>query len=120
LHLQTDRTRNAKDVLDAKLKKADLHEIASSADHLTSSKQSSLLALLKKHEDLFDGMLGTFTGKPCDVKLKDDVEPHHAGPFPVPKTHKLMLKSESDRSCALNMLKRVNRFQRGATNICSS
>jgi hypothetical protein len=39
------------DILDAKCKKADLHKIASSADHLTNSEQSSLLALLKKCKD---------------------------------------------------------------------
>jgi hypothetical protein len=82
--------------------------------HLTTSEQQKLLALLKKHEDLFDGTLGTFTGAPCDIKLKDNVEPHHARPFPVPKIHELTLKSELDRSCELNVLKRVNRSQWGA------
>jgi hypothetical protein len=52
------------DILDAKHKKADLNKIASSADHLTNSEQSSLLALLKKHQDLFHGAFGTFTSKP--------------------------------------------------------
>jgi hypothetical protein len=102
------------DILDAKHKKADLNQIASSANHLTNSEQSSLLALLKKYEDLFDGTLGAFTGTPYDVKLKENVEPHHARPFPVPKTHELTLKSELDGSCALYVLKRVNRSQWGA------
>jgi hypothetical protein len=62
---------------------------------------------------LFDGTLGTFTGAPHDIKLKDNVEPHHARPFPVPKTHELTLKSELDRLCELNVLKRVNRSQWG-------
>jgi hypothetical protein len=53
------------DILDAKHKKADLNEIASGADHLTNSKQSSLLALLKKHKDLFDGVPGTFESVVC-------------------------------------------------------
>jgi hypothetical protein len=52
------------DILDAKHKKADLNKIASSADHLTNSEQSSLLALLKKYQDLFHGAFGTFTSKP--------------------------------------------------------
>jgi hypothetical protein len=101
-------------ILDAKYSKADLTEVVDSADHLTSGEQGKLLALLKKYEDLFDGTLGTFTGAPCDIKLKDDVEPHHARPFPVPKIHELTLKSELDRSCELNVLKRVNRSQWGA------
>jgi hypothetical protein len=100
--------------LDAECSEADLNEVAESADHLTTSEQQKPLALLKKYEDLFDGTLGTFTGAPCDVKLKDNVEPHHARPFPVPKIHELTLKSELDRLCKLNVLKRVNRFQLGA------
>ncbi len=102
------------EILDAKYSKADLNEVAQSADHLTTSEQQKLLALLKKYEDLFDGTLGTFTGAPYDIKLKDNVEPHHARPFPVPKIHELTLKSELDRLCELNVLKRVNRSQWGA------
>jgi predicted aspartyl protease len=37
------------DILDAKYKKANLSEIAESADHLTNSEQQSLLRLLKKY-----------------------------------------------------------------------
>jgi hypothetical protein len=67
-------------LLDAKYKKANLDEIAANADHLTNSEQQSLhvLKLLKKYEDLFDGMLGTFTSTLYDIKLRDNVEPHHA------------------------------------------
>jgi hypothetical protein len=96
------------EILDAKYSKADLNEVAESADHLTAGEQQKPLALLKKHEDLFDGTLGTFIGAPHDVKLKDNVEPHHARPFPVPKIHEPTLKSELDRLCELNVLKRVN------------
>jgi hypothetical protein len=67
------------EILDAIYSKADLNEVAESADHdLTTSEQQKLLALLKKYEHLFDDTLGTFTGAPHDVKLKDNVEPHHA------------------------------------------
>jgi hypothetical protein len=59
-------------------------------------------------------MLGTFTGKPHNVKLKDNVKPHHAWPFPVPKIDKLTLKSNLDCLCALNALKRASGSQWGA------
>ena len=101
-------------ILNAKYKKVNLDEIAANADHLTNSEQESQLKLLKKYEDLFDGTLGTFTGTPYDIKLKDNVEPHHARTFPVPKIHELTLKSELDCSCELNILKRVNRSEWGA------
>jgi hypothetical protein len=93
------------EILVAKYSKADPNEVEESADHLTTSEQQKPLALLKKCEDLFDGTLDTFTGAPCDIKLKDNVEPHHARPFPVPKIHELTLKSELDRLCELNVLK---------------
>ena len=99
------------DILDPKFKKANLDEIAANADRLTNSEQESLLKLLKKYEDLFDGTLGMLTSTPYHIKLKDNVEPHHARPFSVPKIHELTLKSELDRLCELNVLKRVNRSQ---------
>jgi hypothetical protein len=101
-------------ILDAKYKEANLDEIAANADHLTDCEQQSLLKVLKKYQDLFDGTLGTFTGTPYDIKLKDNVKPHHAQPFPVPKIHELTLKSELDHFCELNVLKQVNRSQWGA------
>jgi hypothetical protein len=102
------------DILDAKYKKANLPDIGEKADHLTNSEQKMLLKLLRKYKDLFNGMLGTFTGKPYNVQLKDIVEPHHARPFPMPKIHELTLKSELDCLCKLGVLKRVNRSQWGA------
>ena len=61
-----------------KIYKANLDEIATNADCLTNSEQQSLLKLLKKYEDLFDGTFSTFTSTPYNIKLKDNVEPHHA------------------------------------------
>jgi hypothetical protein len=57
------------DILDAKYNKANLEEISKSADHLTNSEHKSLLKLLKKYEDCFDGMLGTFTALGTKITL---------------------------------------------------
>jgi transposase InsO family protein len=102
------------DILDAKYTKANLEEVVKNATHLTNQEREELYKLLKKNEDLFDGTLGTFTGDPYDIQLKENVEPHHSRPFPVPKIHELTLKSELDRLCNLGVLKRVNRSQWGA------
>ncbi len=102
------------DILDAKYAKADLRKVVDAAVHLTNDEQESLYTLLKKYEDLFDGTLGEFTGKPYDIKLKDNIEPFHSRPFPVPRIHEFTLKSELDRLCSLGVLKRVNRAQCGA------
>ena len=103
--------RSMTDILDAKYQKANLEKIVEKADHLTKPERESLFKLLKKYEELFDGTLGHFTGKPYNIKMKDNVEPYHARPFPVPKIHELTLKSELDRLCGLGVLKRVNRSQ---------
>ena len=46
---------------------------------------------------MFDGNLGTWHGKPYDIKLKLDAEPYHGKPFHVPRIHELTSKQELDR-----------------------
>ena len=81
-----------------KYKKANLKKIASNATHLTNREQKALYNLLDNYEDLFDNTLGTWNGTPYDIKLKKDAEPSHAGPFPVPKIHKLKCPNYSQAS----------------------
>jgi hypothetical protein len=102
------------DILDAKYTKANLEEIVKAADHLNYTERDELYKLLKKYEDLFDGTLGTFTGTPYDIKLKENVEPFHTRASPVPKIHELTFKSEIDRLVSLGVLKKVNISQWGA------
>ena len=41
---------------------------------------------------MFDGALGNYTGSTYKIKLKENVKPYHAKPFPIPKVHKPTLK----------------------------
>jgi hypothetical protein len=102
------------DILDAKYKKANLKKVVDAAMHLSNKECNDLYNLLKKHEDLFDGMLGTFTRKPYNIKLKDNMELFHTRPFPVPRIYKFTFKSELDQLCSLGVLKKVNGSQWGA------
>ena len=63
---------------------------------------------------MFYFILGTWHGKPNDIKLKPDVEPYHGKPFPVPHIHELTFKKELDRHKSLKFIKKVNRSQWGA------
>ena len=85
-----------KRILDAKYSKADIKTIAESSTHLDPQERNELYTLLKKYENLFDGNLGTWHGKPYDIKLKPDAEPYHGKPFPVPYIHELTFKQEFD------------------------
>ena len=44
-----------------------------------------LYNVLKQFEDLFDGTLGKWTGKPYDIELKPGVKPYYGRPYPIPK-----------------------------------
>ena len=46
---------------------------------------------------MIDGNLGTWHGKPYDIKLKIDAEPYHGKLFTVPLIHELTFKQELDQ-----------------------
>ena len=86
-----------KRILDAKYSKADIKSIAESYTHIDPQERNDLYRLLKKYESLFDGNIGTWHGKPYDIKLKPDGEQYNRKPFPVPRIHELTFKQELDR-----------------------
>ena len=73
-----------------------------------------LLQLLKAYEDLFDGTLGLWTGKPYNIKLKDDVNSYHGRPYKVPHAYEDKLRVEVQRLCKIGVLKKVNDSEWGA------
>ena len=87
-------TKRMKRVLDAKYSKADIKTIVEISTHLDPQERNQLYTLLKKYECLFYGNLGTWHGKPYDIKLKPDAEPYHGKPFLVPRIHELTFKQE--------------------------
>ena len=79
-------TKRMKRIVDAKYSKDDIKTIAESSTQLDPQERNELYTLLNKYESLFDGNLGTWHGKPYDIKLKPDVEPYNGKPFPC-STH---------------------------------
>ena len=63
---------------------------------------------------MFHGNLGTWHGKPYDIKLKPDAEPYHGKPFPVPLIHELTFNQELDQLEYLKVINKVNLPQWGA------
>ena len=85
-----------KRTLDTKYTKSNLKTIAESSTHLDPQERNKLSTLLNNDECLFDGNLGTWHGKPYDIKLKPYAEPYHGKTFPVPRIHELAFKQELD------------------------
>ena len=77
--------------------KADIKTIPESSTHIDLQERNELYKLLKKYESLFDGNIGTWHGKPYDIKLKPDAEPYNGKPFPFPRIHELTFKQELDQ-----------------------
>ena len=63
---------------------------------------------------MFGANLGTWYGKPYDIKLKSDKEPYHGKHFLVPCIHERTFKQELDQLEALKVIKKVNCSQWGS------
>jgi hypothetical protein len=107
---EPESTRNATkhmvEILDAKYDKADLPSIVkNNCVHLSMPHGNSLLALLLKYEELFDGMLEDWKLPPVSIELKEGAKPCHGRPYPIPKIHKATLMKEIDCLIAIGVLK---------------
>ena len=80
------KTNRTKRILDATYSKADLKTIAEISTHIDPQKRNELYTLLEKYKYLFDGNIGTWRGKPYNIKLKTYAEPYHGTTFPC-STH---------------------------------
>ncbi len=91
--------------MDAKYAKADLPAIVrDNCKHLSPSERESLLSLLLKFEQLFDGTLGEWTLPPVSIQLKEGVKPFHGRPYLIPKVHKATLMKEIDRLVSIGVM----------------
>ncbi len=99
-------TKHIVEILDAKYDKADLPSIVKkNCMHLSTSHCNSLLALLLKFEELFDGMLRDWKLPPVSFELKEGAKPYHGRPYPIPKIHNATLMKEIDCLISIGVLK---------------
>ena len=72
--------------------------------------------MFKKYEPLFDGSLGHWRAKSVDIELKENAQPFHARPYPIPKSLEIKIKLEIERLIQAGALKKVNHSEWGAPN----
>ena len=115
IHLQNDplseEVKRIQDILDVKYAPADLTQTVDRCSNLTMPEKGDLHQLLARHEDLFDGTLGTWNTEPVDIELKPDATPYHAKPYPVPHSQEKKLREEIQRLVNLGVLCKVNRSE---------
>ena len=110
-HLEPDSTRDSTkrtvEILDASYENANLAEfLDKTCGHLSSIQRNSMLKLLTKYEELFDGTLGDFDTDPVSLELKKDASAYHGRPYPIPHSQLKVFKKEVERLCELGVLKR--------------
>ena len=110
-NLQMDDVERMSKILDAKYSPADLDKLVNDVSTINETEQKQLLLLLRKHEQLFDGTLGQWQGKPYHINLKEGAQPYHSKPYPVPKAYEETLKKEIERLVEIGVLKKVNRSE---------
>ena len=102
-----EATKRAVTILDAKYKKADLPAMVSdNCNHLDSSQQAKLLALLEKNDELFDDTLGDFQTDPVRFDLRLGAKPYNDRPFPVPHSRMAVFKKKVERQVDIGVQKR--------------
>jgi hypothetical protein len=98
-------------ILDAKYSKADIKKVAAETKGLTTEQSQKLEAILRRHESLFDGTLGTWKDTEYHIELKPDAQPSHAKPYSVPQAYEETFRREVDQLCEVGVLKKVNRLE---------
>ncbi len=84
--LEAEADRISK-ILDAKYRPADITEVCKDTLHLSDSEKQLLEQLLREYEDLFDGTLGEWKGRPHHIQLKEGATPYHGRAYPAPKAY---------------------------------
>ena len=65
-------------------KKANLKDVVNTSKNLTTEQQEKLYSLLQKHEGLFQGKRGHWTGDEVSIELKENVMPFYGKAYGVP------------------------------------
>ncbi|EJK66847.1 hypothetical protein THAOC_12187, partial [Thalassiosira oceanica] len=63
--------------------------------------------LWQRHEKLFDGTLGKYTGDKMHIDLLPDAKPHYSRPYPVTRDKGKLLKDELDRMEKIGVIERT-------------
>ena len=88
--------------------KADLPEITRNCKNLSTEQQSKLLAVLTKHQSLFRGKRGEWTGKPVSIETIEGATPVWAKPYPVPLKNREVFQQEVQCQCEIGALRELS------------
>ena len=92
-------------ILDAKYEKTNIDSvITENCSHLSPDQQLDLVAILKKHEKLFDGTFGHYPHSKMHIAMMPDAKPVYRRHYPVAETRKATFKKELDHLEKIDVL----------------
>ena len=107
----TTEVEGIQEILDTKYCKANLDKLTQENKELPKEEQQKLLTLLKRHEQLFNGTMGTWSTDLVKVVLNDfNCSPCHAKPYHVPHSQEKKLREEVERLCKQGILRKIIRL----------
>ena len=68
-------SQRAERILDITSPAADFSAIVGKIQHLDQAQKGAIHSLLKEHEQLFDGNIGTWNTEPVDLEVKPEATP---------------------------------------------
>lgn len=108
----------AERILDITSPAADIFAIVGNIQHLDQAQKEAFYSLLKEHEQLFDGNIGTWNAEPVHLELKPDATPYHGKPYPVTVKDKGNFKREIERLVSLGVLAKDSDSPWAAPSFC--
>ena len=84
---------------------ADLEAIVKNQAQLDEQQKNQLLAVLTKHESIFQGKRGNWKHEEVTIHLKDDAKPYYAHPYPIPLKQLDATKHEVLRQCEIGAMR---------------
>ena len=94
----------ATQILDAKYQFTDVADVVNTMNHLNQNQKDDLLAILRKHQKMFDGTLGIYPHKKFHIEIEPGAKPVFSRPYSVPRIHLQVFKKELDHLVELGVL----------------
>ena len=82
-----------------------MQDVVNKLDHLQTQQKADILAVLQKHQTMFDGTLGVYPHKKFHIEIDPNAKTVYSRPYVVPHIHLNNFKKELDHLVVLGVLK---------------
>ena len=102
-----DEAHATEALLKANYIKPDLRKIANKCKDLDENQKEKLYQVLVKHEPLFQGTKGNYTGPPVTLRVKPESKPRRSKPYSIPLKNREVFLQEMNRQCEIGAMRKL-------------